>query len=94
MNSPGLFSNIPNSFCSAGYNMFFTNELLPQPDTPVIVVITPKGIFTFIFFKLFSRAPIIFIKSLLFLLNFGTEISIFLFKLESHLNGYYFFTIY
>ena len=69
MNSPGLFSNIPNSFCSAGYNMFFTNELLPQPDTPVIVVITPKGIFTFIFFKLFSRAPIILIKSLLFLLN-------------------------
>ena len=52
-----------------------TSDDLPEPDTPVTHVNTPKGIFTFKFFKLFSLAPIISIASLLgFLLFSGTLI--------------------
>ena len=31
---------------------------LPEPDTPVTTVITPSGIFTLTFLRLFSRAPV------------------------------------
>ena len=57
LNSPGLFSYTPNSFCKAGYKIFFTRELFPEPETPVIVVNVFNGIDTSIFFKLFSLAP-------------------------------------
>jgi len=41
------------------YNISFINVDLPEPETPVTRVIVPSGIFTLIFFKLFSLAPFI-----------------------------------
>ena len=48
-----------NSFASLLYIISFTSELLPEPDTPVIQVNVPSGIFTSMPFRLFSRAPFI-----------------------------------
>ena len=39
------------------YNISLTRELFPEPDTPVTQVITPRGISTSTFFRLFSLAP-------------------------------------
>ena len=49
----------------------FTNVLLPDPDSPVTAVITPKGNLTFIFFKLCSLAPLISINIPLPFLRFS-----------------------
>ena len=46
-----------------GNKIRFMSELLPLPETPVTAVNTPVGIFTSMFFKLFSLAPLISIKS-------------------------------
>ena len=45
--------------------MSLINVLLPLPDTPVTATKHPKGIFTFKFFRLCSRAPLIERNSLL-----------------------------
>ena len=52
----------------------FVSELFPEPETPVMQVITPNGISTSIFFKLFSLAPLIVRKPVGFLRSFGTGI--------------------
>mgnify|MGYP002508227968 CR=1 FL=1 len=39
------------------HKISLTRELFPEPDTPVTHVITPNGISTLIFFRLFSLAP-------------------------------------
>ena len=44
-----------------GIRVWFINEDFPEPDTPVIHVNNPIGIFTDIFWRLFSEALIIFI---------------------------------
>ena len=44
-------------FFTDEYSICLTNEVLPDPLTPVTAVITPMGNFTFIPFRLFSRAP-------------------------------------
>ena len=53
-----------------------TSELLPEPDTPVTQVMTPSGIFTSIFLRLFSCAPTIFNQPVGFLRSSGTGIRI------------------
>lgn len=40
------------------YNISLTRVLFPDPDTPVTILKVPSGIEIFIFFKLFSFAPI------------------------------------
>ena len=51
-------------------------ELFPEPETPVMQVITPSGMSTSIFLRLFSAAPLIFRKPVGFLLSSGTGIRI------------------
>ena len=46
---------------------------MPLPDTPVTAVITPKGISTSIFLRLFSAAPLIFIHLSACLRCFGSS---------------------
>ena len=53
----------------------------PLPDTPVIQVKVPKGIFTSIFFRLFSSAPTI-VKNFLFPFLLFVGMSIFNFPLR------------
>ena len=58
-----------------GKRVWFINEDFPDPDTPVIHVNRPTGISTETFFKLFSKASIIFIfSSFIFNLFLGTLI--------------------
>lgn len=45
------------SFAIVLYSTSFISVDLPDPETPVIHVNTPSGIFTFTFFKLFWVAP-------------------------------------
>ena len=40
------------------YITSFTREDFPEPETPVTQTISPSGISTFIFFKLFAYAPL------------------------------------
>ena len=54
---PGITRARFSFFAILLYRISFTNELLPEPDTPVTQVITPSGNFTSIFFRLFSAAP-------------------------------------
>ena len=41
------------------YKISFTKVDFPLPDTPVTQVNVPNGIFTLMFFRLFSFAPLI-----------------------------------
>ena len=50
-----------------------TKDDLPEPDTPVTTVITPIGILTLIFFKLFLLASITSKNLSDFLLSLGTS---------------------
>ena len=43
----------------AGANIPEISDDLPEPDTPVIVVKQPSGIFTLAFFRLLCAAPLI-----------------------------------
>ena len=79
-NAPGLSLYISKCLSSAGYKIFFTKLVLPLPDTPLTTVNAFKGIFTSIFFRFCSLAPIIsmwFFDTRLFL-----GISIFLFPFK------------
>ena len=51
-------------------------ENFPEPDTPVMQVIIPSGMFTSMFFRLFSRAPLIVRNPVGFLRSSGTGILI------------------
>jgi len=63
------------SFAIVLYKTSFTSVDFPEPETPVTHVNTPSGIFTLMFFKLFSCAPSISIDLPLdFLLFLGTAI--------------------
>ena len=46
---------------NAGANVEATKDDFPEPETPVIATTQPKGIDTFIFWRLFSLAPMIWI---------------------------------
>lgn len=79
MCSPGfawfLFSFLANAFRSTS----FTNELLPEPETPVTQEKVASGIFAFTFLRLFALAPIISNSSPLpFLRLAGTGINFYL----------------
>ena len=79
MNDFGIFLDLLlfNIKFKALYKVCKTKVDFPLPDTPVIQVKVPKGIFKFTFFKLFPQAPVI-SKNLPFfadLLFFGTEIN-------------------
>src|SRR5699024_5454491 len=76
VNCPGLSPIPTNSLWSAGYKIFRTKVLFPLPETPVIAVKQCKGIWMSIFFKLFARAPITFIKYLEERLSCGIGICI------------------
>ena len=63
---PLIFSHLPGfsfepfiSLAKYLYNTSFTKVDFPEPETPVTQLNTPRGIFTLIFFKLFSIAFII-----------------------------------
>ena len=56
---PGFSFDLFISFATFLYNISFINVDFPEPDTPVIQVNTPSGIFTFMFFRLFCSAPTI-----------------------------------
>jgi len=72
---PGFSFEPFSSFATVLYNTSFTSVDFPEPDTPVIHVKTPSGIFTSIFFRLFCSAPKISIDFPFdFLLFLGTEI--------------------
>ena len=72
---PGLSFALFISFAIVLYSTSLTKVDLPDPETPVTQVNTPSGIFTFIFFKLFSEAPNISIDFPFdFLLFFGITI--------------------
>ena len=64
-------------FNKAFERMSLINVLFPEPDTPATQTKLFKGIFTSIFFKLFSVAPFISIKCLLVLRLLGIGISFF-----------------
>ena len=49
-----------NAVAANGNKVPLINVDLPEPDTPVTQVITPKGISSVTFFKLLPLAPIIF----------------------------------
>ena len=55
---PGMVLARFKSLASRLYKISFTKELFPEPETPVTQVITPIGILTEIFFRLFSLAPV------------------------------------
>ena len=74
---PGIVLARFNSFASFLYKISLMRELFPEPETPVTQVITPNGIFTSIFFRLFSCAPTIFRNPEGFSLFSGTGILIF-----------------
>ena len=73
---PGFSFEPFNSFAIVLYKTSFTKVDLPDPDTPVTQLNTPRGNFTFIFFKLFSVAPLTSITFVfeIFLLFSGTGI--------------------
>ena len=73
---PALILARFRSLASCLYRMLFTRELLPEPETPVTQVITPSGIWTLIFFRLFSCAPITFKNPVGFRRTSGTGILI------------------
>ena len=56
---PGMFFALLRVVESFLYIISFTRLDFPEPETPVTPVMVPRGIFTSIFFKLFSAAPII-----------------------------------
>ena len=56
------------------YRISLTSELLPEPDTPVTQVMTPRGKSTLMFFRLFSAAPRTVIQPVGFLRSDGTGI--------------------
>ena len=75
LHCPGLSFEPFISFAIDLYSTSFTKVLLPEPETPVTQVNTPRGNFTFTFFKLCSVAPITSIDLPFdFLLFFGTSI--------------------
>ena len=51
---PGMVLARFKSLASLLYRISLTSELLPDPETPVTQVTTPRGISTEIFFRLFS----------------------------------------
>ena len=53
---PGIILALFSFLARLLYKISFTRELLPEPETPVTQVIIPRGIFTSIFFRLFSAA--------------------------------------
>ncbi len=55
---PGIVRARFKSLASLLYKISFTRELFPEPETPVTQVMTPVGIFTVMFFRLFSLAPV------------------------------------
>ena len=55
---PGFTCESLSSLVIALYKTSLTSVLFPEPETPVTQLNTPKGNLTFIFFKLFSCAPI------------------------------------
>ena len=72
---PGFSVDLFISLLAVLYKTSFIRVDFPEPETPVTHVNTPSGILTFIFFKLFSSAPIISIDFPFdFLLFFGTKI--------------------
>ncbi len=72
---PGRFLFLNNFWWIPLHNISFINELLPEPDTPVMQHNIPRGILTSIFLRLFSLAPLISINlSSGFLLLSGTSI--------------------
>ena len=56
------------------YNISFTNELFPEPDTPVTQVMTPSGKSTSICLRLFSYAFLTVSHPVGFLRSAGTSI--------------------
>ena len=50
---PGIVCARLSFLANALYTISFTKEDFPEPETPVTQVITPVGISTFIFFRLF-----------------------------------------
>lgn len=54
---PGFSLEPFNSFATLLYRTSLISVDLPDPETPVMHVNTPSGIFTLIFFKLFCVAP-------------------------------------
>ena len=75
MHFPGFSFEPFISLAIVLYKTSFTKVDFPEPETPVTHVNTPNGIFTFIFFRLFSAAPSISNDFPFdFLLFFGTSI--------------------
>ena len=73
--APGIMVRaLFKSLASLLYNISVISELFPDPETPVMHVNTPRGIFTSMFFRLFSRAPFTVRYPLGFLLLSGTGI--------------------
>ena len=66
---------------AAGYKISLIKLLFPLPETPVIAVITPIGMLTSTFFKLFCFAPLISMKPFSILRLFE-GVSIFNFPLK------------
>ena len=55
---PGIVLARFRSLARRLYKISLTRELFPEPETPVTQVRMPRGIFTEIFFRLFSLAPV------------------------------------
>ena len=72
--SPGTVLALLSLLARVLYNISLTSELLPEPDTPVTQVITPRGNSTSIFLRLFSLAPNTLIEPVGCLLVSGTSI--------------------
>jgi len=59
LKSPGFSPDLKNIPLSPLYKISYIKVDFPEPETPVIQVKVFRGIFTSIFFKLCSSAPII-----------------------------------
>ena len=73
---PGIHLARFRSLASLLYKISLVRELFPEPDTPVMQVMIPSGIFTSIFLRLFSLAPLTVKKPVGFLRSDGTGILI------------------
>ena len=71
---PGITLALFRSLASLLYRISLISELLPEPETPVMQVITPSGISTSICFRLFSAAPLMVRKPVGSLRTSGTGI--------------------
>ena len=72
--SPGIIRARFSFLARCLYKISFTNELFPEPETPVTQVNTPRGNFTSIFFRLFCFAPRTVSHPVGFFLTSGTGI--------------------